>query len=282
MKISIIGGAGRVGSHIAFKLADEQLCEKLLLVDIVDSVFGEALDIEQSQNLKDSAEGKKVSVIASKNSEDAIGSDVVIVVAGLPLSKAGTLDRSQLCSENAKILSELLQKIKSEKTIYIIISNPVDVMTWLAAKIIGDKKRVFGVSTLTDTARLNTISDGYLIGEHAGIMIPVGTDISQEKAKELGDQVIKSKGGTWFLISSIIAKVARAIVKDEKKQMPLSVLLEGEYGLKDVCLSVPVVLGKGGIEKIMEIDLNPEEKSKLIAAAESVRKGIDTAKKFLK
>lgn len=278
MKISVIGGAGRVGSQIAFRLAAEQLCKELLLIDVVDSVFGEALDIQQAMT----AEGKKVSVRASKSAEDAKGSDIIIVAAGLPLSKAGTLDRSQLCAENAKILSEILLKIKFPNSVYAIISNPVDAMTWLAVKIIGDRKRVFGISTLTDTARLNTISDGYLIGEHAGIMVPVDSAVPPEKSKELGDQVIKSKSGSWFLISSIVAEVVAAIANDEKKQLPLSVLLDGEYGLKDVCLSVPAVLGRGVIEKIIEINLDAGQKEKLSAAADSVNKSIAAAKSFVR
>ncbi len=265
MRIAIIGGAGRVGSQIAFSLASSTIpVEQLQLYDVVESVKGEAKDLQQAMR----ALGKKTRVRAAAL-EECSGADVVIFVAGLPLSKAGTLDRNQLAGENAKILQGTLGKLADPRTVYIIVTNPVDVMTYLAAKIIGDRHRVLGVSTLTDTVRLE--GAGYLIGEHGGHMVHIGGQEDIETVKQSGLEVVKLKGGTWFTVGSIIRRLVSAVANDERALLPVSCSLRGEFGFSDLALSVPCIVGRGGIMRVETVSLDKQQREVLQRAAESLR-----------
>ena len=266
MRVAIIGGAGRVGSQIAYALASSTIpIDRLQLYDIVDSVKGEALDLQHAVK----ALGKRLHVKAS-SLEDCYGADVVVFVAGLPLSKAGTLDRNSLAKENAKILNESLGKLNDCSTIFIMITNPVDVMTQLAAKLVGDRHRVLGISTLTDMSRME--GPGYIIGEHSNNMLAIGNEeFNSGQVKQAGLDVVKLKGGTWFTVASLVRRVVSAIANDEKAVIPLSCSLRGEFGYSDVALSVPCIVGKNGIERVEKVNLTKEQKAVLDKAAESVR-----------
>jgi malate/lactate dehydrogenase len=271
MRIAIIGGAGRVGSQIAYTLATSTLpIDVLQLYDIVPSINGEMLDLQHAMK----ALGKRLRV-KSASLQDCRGADIVIFVAGLPLSKAGTLDRNALAKENARILRDTLDELVEPDTVYIIVTNPSDVMTYLAAKLVGDRHHVLGISTLTDTARMD--GPGYLIGEHGGHMLVIGGEQSDaEKAKQAGLDVVKAKGGTWFAVASLVRRVVSAIVNNEKAALPISCSLRGEFGLSDVALSVPCVIGKEGIERIETINLTKEQRTVLDRAAQSVRAVLST------
>ena len=271
MRVAIIGGAGRVGSQIAYALASSTLpIDRLQLYDVVDSVKGEALDLQHAMK----ALGKHLRISAT-GLDDCRGADVIVFVAGLPLSKAGTLDRNSLAKENSKILTETFEKLKDARSIYIIITNPVDVMTQLAAKLVGDRRRVIGVSTLTDTCRME--GQGYLMGEHGGNMFCIGNEQTDPaQIKEAGLEVVKLKGGTWFTVASLIRRVVSAIINDEKVMLPVSCSLRGEFGYSDIALSVPCVIGKNGVEMVEKPNLTKEQRTILDKAAESVRSVLST------
>ena len=278
MKISIIGGAGRVGSNIAFSLLLQDIqIDELILYDIVDSVEGESLDLQQAAL----ALNREIKILSTKIIQDCENSDIVVIAAGVSLSKAETLDRNLLLEKNISILKSILDNLQdNNKTIYIINTNPVDVITYFLNKKIKNRKKVIGISTITDTARMNTFSKGYLIGEHAGSMIPIEGEANIEKVKDLGSQVIKSKGGTWFLTPVGISNIIKSIVNNEKKQFPISILLEGEHDLKDTCLSIPCIIGREGIEEIIEINLNKDQKEILNKAASSIKEKIELANRY--
>jgi len=276
MKISIIGGAGRVGAQIGFALTASELpVDEILLYDIVDSVEGEAMDLQQAA----AAAGRKISISWTKNPAACKDSDIIIYVAGLPLSKAGTLNRRQLVGENAKILNGILDKVvpTKKKAVWIVVSNPVDVITYLIAKRVGDKKRVLGISTTTDTARLRTIGDDYMMGEHGGTMFAVNGTATALQISEMGERVVKLKGGSWHTVALVVRDIMVSILDDDKRIMPVSAVLNGEYGLKDVALGVPCMIGRDGIELINQIKLTAEQTAKLKEAAEAVREGIVAA-----
>lgn len=265
MRVAIIGGAGRVGSQIAYSLASSTIpIDRLQLYDIVDSVKGEALDLQHAMK----ALGKRLHVKAA-SLEECRGADVIVFVAGLPLSKAGTLDRNSLAKENGRILKDTLGKLDDGRSVFVIITNPVDVMTQLAAKLIGDRHRVLGISTLTDMSRME--GSGCLIGEHGGCMLPIGCEADTEQVKQAGLDVVKLKGGTWFTVASLARRVVSAIANDEKASIPLSCSLRGEFGYSDVALSVPCIVGKNGMERVEKLNLTKEQKAVLDKAAESVR-----------
>jgi malate/lactate dehydrogenase len=277
MKISIIGGSGRIGSSVAYTLLLSDIkIDEIILEDIVDNVYGEELDLQQAA----AGLNKKIKIKSTKDLKDCENSDIVIIAAGVPLSKEKTFDRYKTLEQNKKMLDFIFEIYKdNKKTIYLITTNPIDTITYLLNKKIKDKKRVIGISTITDTSRMNTITKGYMIGEHAGHMIPIEGKVSSEEITELGNQVVKLKGGTWFTTPIGIMRIVKSIVNDEKKQFPISVLLNGEYGFDDVCLSVPCIIGKDGIEKIIEIDLNRNEKEILRNANESVKKAIKSTER---
>jgi len=272
MKVSIIGAAGRVGSSIAHTLilTNPNITE-LVLKDIIDQIHGEAMDLQQAAI----AIGREVKVIGTKdNLELLYNSDLVIIAAGIPLSKVSTNDRNDLLEKNKQILNSIMAGFPdNQKTKYIIITNPIDVMTYHLAEIIGDRKRVIGISTIIDTARMNMITNGYLIGQHSGIMVPLGNEkeINVNDVTNIGLDVVNNKGGSWFGTSSVVSFVANSILNDEQKQLPIAVQLKGEYGLSDTCLSVPCIVGKDGAT-IYQIELNESQKLKLQEAGESVKK----------
>jgi len=252
MKISIIGGAGRVGSSIGFAILLRDLpVDELVLYDIVESVKGDAWDLEHaSAGLKN-----KVKITGTQKIEDCNDSDILVMAAGAPLSKSGTLDRSKLITKNLGILNSVFDGLKDNgKTIYILISNPVDVLTYFLAKRIGDRKRVLGVSTLTDTLRMNTFSKGQLIGEHSGYMVSLDTSVDTKKISQMGLDVVELKGGTWFTTPVGVTNIIECVAKDSKKVLPISVSLENEFGFSDVSLSVPCEVTKRGAE-IKEVKL---------------------------
>ncbi len=270
MKISIIGGAGKVGSHVGYALLLRDIkMDELVLQDVVESVIGEAMDLQQAA----AAMGKDVKIRGTLDIAECKDSDIVIIAAGK--GRSSDEDRYSLLEANKKILDSILEKNPgSEKTIYLITTNPVDAMTYFLVKSIGDRKRVIGISTITDTGRMKVFSDGYLIGEHGKNMVPIGEDVV-EKVKESNIEVLKLKGGTWFLTPVGITKIVKSIVNDGKKEFPVSVLLEGEYGFEDVCLSVPCIIGRNGVEEIKELKLDEKQKEILEKAVKSIKSAIN-------
>ncbi len=292
--ISIIG-SGRLGSEAAFLLAQKGLSD-IKLIDIAKGLpQGHALDIMHS------ARSFSVEVSGSNDFQDIKGSEIVINTAGFP-RKPG-MDRTGLINKNRDITESVAKKIKTlaPESIVIQVSNPIDILTYIMKKTTGfERDRVMGMGGLLDSQRLAFYLsrelrakpqeiDALVIGEHGESMVPVFSNslfqekpvsgiLSQEQMKDIanktrssGAEVIALKGATVFAPSIAIARMAEAIVKDRKETIPLSAYLEGEYGIEGICTGVPVVLGKSGIEKILELDLSEDEEKAFRESAEKIR-----------
>ncbi|MFT5859572.1 MAG: malate dehydrogenase [Flavobacteriaceae bacterium] len=299
MKVTVVG-AGNVGATCANVLAHKEIANEIVLLDIKEGVAeGKALDIWESApiNLYDSR------TIGSTNDYSKTkDSDVVVITSGLP-RKPG-MSRDDLIATNAGIVKMVTENIVkySPNAKIIIVSNPLDVMTYcayLTAKV--DRSQVFGMAGVLDTARYRSFIalelnvspkdiQAVLMGGHGDTMvpltryttvggIPVTELISEERLDEIiertkfgGGEIVKLLGtSAWYAPGAAAAQMVEAIVRDQKRIFPVCAWLEGEYGMKDIFLGVPVILGKGGIEKIIELDLNEGEKAMLAESAEAVR-----------
>lgn len=298
-KITIVG-AGGVGSQLAFVASRENLGE-IILVDIVPGLpQGKALDIFHTASLINS----QIKITGTNDFAKSKNSDVVVITAGLPRKPGMT--REDLVLINSKIMKSVISQIikYSPKCILIIVTNPLDVMVHVAYKLSGfPKNKVLGMSGALDSARLRSyIAEalnvapknvtGLVIGNHGDLMVPLlstckvnGVPIQKllpakdlrlivEKVRNSGGQIISllKTGSTIFAPALAILEMVRAIIKDEKKIIPCSVLLRGEYGIDNLFLGVPVVLGKNGCEKIVEIGMTEDEKNQFLKSAEHVKK----------
>ena len=299
MKVTVVG-AGNVGATCADVIAQKELVNELVLLDIKENYAeGKSLDIWQTApiNLYDT----RITGSTNDYSKTA-NSDVVVITSGLP-RKPG-MSRDDLISTNAGIVKGVTESILkySPNAIIIIVSNPLDVMTYcayLTAKI--DSKRVFGMAGILDTARYRAFLaeelncspkdiQAVLMGGHGDTMVPLPryttvagipvTDlISKEKldaiiarTKNGGGEIVKLLGtSAWYAPGAAEAQMVEAIIRDQKRIFPVCAWLQGEYGLKDIYLGVPVKLGKKGIEQIIELKLNAEEKKLLNESAKSVK-----------
>jgi malate dehydrogenase len=299
MKVTVVG-AGNVGATCADVIAHKELCNELVLVDIKPNFAeGKALDIWQTSpiNLYDT----RVKGSTDDYSKTA-NSDVVVITSGLP-RKPG-MSRDDLISTNAAIVKSVTENIikHSPNAIIIIVSNPLDVMTYcayLTAKMPSSK--VFGMAGILDTARYRAFLaeelncspkdiQAVLMGGHGDTMVPLpryttvaGIPVTELIAKDKLDAIIErtKKGGgeivnllgtsAWYAPGAAAAQMVEAIVRNQKRIFPVCALLNGEYGMKDIYLGVPVVLGKNGIEKIIELQLNAEEKKLLDDSAKAVK-----------
>jgi malate dehydrogenase len=303
MKVTVVG-AGNVGATCADVLAHREIANEIVLLDIKEGFAeGKALDIWETSpiNLYDSR------TIGSTNDySKTADSDVVVITSGLP-RKPG-MSRDDLIATNAGIVKTVTENIVkySPNAIIIIVSNPLDVMTYcsyLAAKV--DSRKVFGMAGVLDTARYRSFLalelnvspkdiQAVLMGGHGDTMvplpryttvsgIPVTELISAEKLDEIiertkfgGGEIVKLLGtSAWYAPGAAAAQMVEAVVRDQKRIFPVCAWLQGEYGLKDIYIGVPVVLGKNGIEKIIELDLNDAEKELLKESAEAVKGVMD-------
>lgn len=299
MKVTVVG-AGNVGATCADVIAQRELANEVVLLDIKENFAeGKALDIWQTApvNLYDTR------IKGSTNDyTKTADSDVVVITSGLP-RKPG-MSRDDLISTNAGIVKTVTENILkySPKAIIIIVSNPLDVMTYcayLTAKI--DPSRVFGMAGILDTARYRAFLaeelncspkdiQAVLMGGHGDTMVPLpryttvgGIPVTELISKEKLDAIIDrtKKGGgeivnllgtsAWYAPGASAAQMVEAIVRDQKRIFPVCAWLQGEYGLKDIYLGVPVKLGKKGIEQIIELKLNDEEKKLLNDSAKAVK-----------
>ena len=297
-KITVIG-AGNVGATVANVIAHKDLAREVILVDIKDGVAeGKALDIWQTSsinNFNSRVIGVTNDYLRTK------GSSIVVVTSGLP-RKPG-MSRDDLIATNAAIVKEVVEKVikYSPEAIIIVVSNPLDVMTYcayLAAK--KDSRKVFGMAGILDTGRYRAfLADALqvspkdihamLLGSHGDSMVPLprytsvgGIPVTELLNKEEIDKIVERtrKGGgelvnlmgtsAWYAPGAAAAQMVEAIVDDQNRIFPVCAYLTGEYGLKDVYLGVPVKLGAGGIEEIIELKLNKDEKKLLEESAASV------------
>ena len=299
MKVTVVG-AGNVGATCADVLAQREIANEIVLLDIKEGFAeGKALDIWQTSPIKlyDSR------TIGSTNDySKTADSDVVVITSGLP-RKPG-MSRDDLIATNAGIVKMVTENIVkySPNAKIICVSNPLDVMTYctyLNAKF--DRTKVFGMAGVLDTARYRAFLatelnvspkdiQAVLMGGHGDTMvplpryttvggIPVTELISEEKLNEIiertkfgGGEIVKLLGtSAWYAPGAAAAQMVEAIVRDQKRVFPVCAMLDGEYGMKNIFLGVPVVLGKNGIERIIELDLNDAEKALLAESAEAVK-----------
>jgi malate dehydrogenase, NAD-dependent len=300
MKVTVVG-AGAVGATCADNIARKELCEELVMLDIKEGITqGKAMDFMQSAALL----GSDTKIIGSTNDyTKTAGSHVVVITSGIP-RKPG-MSREELVGINAGIVKDVTTKIleQSPKAIIVVISNPMDTMTYLALKSTGlPKNQIIGMGGLLDSSRfkyfLSTAMNcsaqdlqAVVIGGHGDTtMIPLtrlatynGTPVSNlldeatlkqvaEDTKVGGATLTKLLGtSAWYAPGAAGATLVEAIVRDEKKLIPCCVMLDGEYGQKDICIGVPVVVGKNGWEKIIDFKLNDEEQTAFNSSADAVR-----------
>jgi len=299
MKISIIG-AGNVGGLISMRIAEQGLADTLL-VDIKEGkALGKALDLEDSLSISrlDSNIEGTTDISKIKNS------DIVIITAGL-IRKKGQL-REELLKKNAEILKSISADIKryTPESKVLVVTNPVDILTYLLIKETRfSPKKVFGVGSSLDQARFSNLIakelnvpirdiNSIVIGSHGEGMIPLSRFttikgvyleefLEERKIKEIlektiqrGAEIVKllEDQSAYFAPSQAVLEILKVIIKDEKKIIGLSCYLNGEYELSDICLGLPCRLGREGIEKIIELDLNREEKESLIRSAHNLKK----------
>ena len=304
-KVTVVG-AGMVGATCANVLACRGVASEVVLVDIKEGLSeGKMLDMFQAS----ATQGYKTKLVGvtatdAEGYKPTANSDVVVITSGIPRKPGMT--REELIGINAKIVKGVVENALrwSPKAMFVIISNPMDTMTYLTLKATGLKKnRVIGMGGALDSSRfrcyLSKASgagiqdiDGMVIGGHGDTTmiplvskasikgVPVTKLLSKKKLEQVaadtmvGGATLTGLLGTsaWYAPGAAGASVVDAIINDTKAIVPCSVLLEGEYGQEDICLGVPVVLGKKGIEKIVKIELNKEEQEKFVAAADAVRK----------
>ena len=300
MKVTVVG-AGAVGATCADNIARKELCEELVMLDIKEGITqGKAMDFLQSATFL----GSDTKIIGSNNDYKlTAGSDVVVITSGIPRKPGMT--REELIGINAGIVKDVTTKIleESPKAIIIVISNPMDTMTYLALKSSGlPKNQIIGMGGLLDSARFKYFLSqamhcstqdlhGVVIGGHGDTtMIPLtrlatynGTPVSnlldEPTLKQVaadtmvGGATLTKLLGTsaWYAPGAAGAALVEAIVRDEKRLMPCCVMLDGEYGQSDICMGVPVIVGKNGWEKIVDFKLNEEEQAAFNKSAEAVR-----------
>lgn len=300
MKVTVVG-AGAVGATCADNIARKELCEELVMLDIKEGITeGKAMDFAQSAALL----GSDTKIIGSTNDyKKTAGSHVVVITSGIPRKPGMT--REELIGINAGIVKDVTAKIleESPKAIICVISNPMDTMTYLALKSTGvPKNQIIGMGGLLDSSRFKYFLSqaincstqdlhAVVIGGHGDTtMIPLtrlatynGTPVSnildEATLKQVaadtmvGGATLTKLLGTsaWYAPGAAGAALVEAIVRDEKRLMPCCVMLDGEYGQKDICMGVPVIVGKNGWEKIIDFKLNEEEQSAFNKSAEAVR-----------
>lgn len=300
-KVTVVG-AGNVGATCANVLAIKETASEVVLIDIKEGLAeGKVLDMYQTETLLD-VDTKLVGV--TNDYSKTADSDVVVITSGLPRKPGMT--REELIGVNAGIVKSVVESVLkySPNAILVIISNPMDTMTYLASKISGlPKGRVFGMGGALDSARfkcylakalganINDI-DGMVIGGHGDTtMIPLVskaaykglpvTDFADAEtlAKVVADTMVGGATLTkllgtsaWYAPGAAGAYVVESILKDQKKVIPSCVALDGEYGQQDICIGVPAVIGRNGVEKVIEVKLTDEEKELFAKSAEAVHK----------
>ncbi|MDM1347917.1 malate dehydrogenase [Myroides marinus] len=299
MKVTIIG-AGNVGATCAEVIANRRIASEVVLVDIAEGYAeGKAMDIMQC------ASNSKFDTIVKGSSNDyslTVNSEVVVVTSGIPRKPGMT--REELIGTNAAVVKSVMESALkySPNAIFVMVTNPLDTMTLAALKITGlDRKRIIGMGGALDSARFKYFLsqklnkpvydiEGMVIGGHGDTtMIPLiryatykGMPVTELLSTEEQEEVCKSTmvGGAtltkllgtsaWYAPGAAVANVVESILNDFKRMIPCSVLLDGEYGQKGLCIGVPCIIGKNGLEEIVEINLNDKETEKFLASVEAV------------
>ncbi len=297
-KVAIIG-AGSVGSTAAYAMLIRQTASEIAIIDInKEKAEGEAMDLEHGIQF---VPGSKITY--GDSYDLCRGADVIVITAGLAQKPGET--RLQLVNKNAKIFKEMIPKITEHNKdgVILLVSNPVDIMTYLTLRYSGlPKERVFGTGTTLDTARLKYYLGrhfkvnvqnvhAYIFGEHGDSEFPVWSkaviggqtlqdmeEYSQEKmdrifkeTKNAAYEIISKKGATYYAIGLVVDEIVNAIIRDEDKVFPVSHLIENYYDVSNVCLSSPCTLGKKGIKRVIQLPLDEGEQKSLHRSAEILK-----------
>jgi malate dehydrogenase len=301
-KVTVIG-SGNVGATCANVLAHKDIVKEVVLLDIQGNMAkGKALDTWQQAPI----DSYSTTLTGTDDYELTANSDIVVITAGIPRKPGMT--RDDLVATNAKIVTSVIENIKkySPNPIIIVVSNPLDVMTYAAYKKAGlDKTRVIGMAGILDTARYRAFLatelgvspkdiQAILMGGHGDTMVPLpryttvsGIPVTElidadkldaiiARTKDGGGELVRLMGtSAWYAPGAAAAQMVEAIVKDEKRIFPCCAFLEGEYGINNLCVGVPTKLGKNGIEQIIELQLNDAEKALLKESANAVKEIVD-------
>ncbi|WP_322766208.1 malate dehydrogenase [Frankia sp. Cr1] len=298
-KVTVVG-AGFYGSTTAQRLAEYDIFDTVVLTDIIEGKpQGIALDLNQSRPV----EGFETTVIGTNDYDDTEGSDVVVITAGLP-RKPG-MSRMDLIEVNAKIVRQVSESIakSSPDAVVVVVSNPLDEMTALAANVLGfPRSRVIGQAGMLDTARFTNFVAVELgvpvksvqtltLGSHGDTMVPVPSQCTVDgkpltellpadtidelvtRTRNGGAEVVAllKTGSAYYAPSAAAARMVKAVAQDSGAVMPVCAWVNGEFGISGVYLGVPAQIGRGGVKKVVEIDLSAAEKAALVTAAEAVR-----------
>jgi malate dehydrogenase len=297
-KVTVVG-AGNVGASLAQRLVEKEIAD-VVLIDIIEGIpQGKALDImESAPVLKFDAR-----MSGSNSYELSDGSDVVVVTAGL--ARKPGMSRDDLVQKNQEIVGGVVREAarRSPQAVLIVVSNPLDAMCEVARRVSGfPRERVFGMAGILDSARMRWFlaeelnvsvesTHAFVLGGHGDTMVPLpryssvgGIPITQLLSKERIDAIVQrtrdggieivnyyKTGSAYYAPSAAVAEMVESVMRDEKKVLPCAAYLQGEYGISGVYLGVPVKLGRGGVEQIVEIELTPEERMALERSAEAVR-----------
>jgi len=304
-KVTVVG-AGNVGATTAQRLAEKELCD-VVLIDIVEGVpQGKALDLTEAAPI----EKHDAKITGTNGYEESAGSDICIITAGIP-RKPG-MSRDDLIATNAKIVGEVVRQLaaQSPEAILIIVSNPLDAMCHVALNTSGfPRERVIGMAGVLDSARFRAFismelgvsvenTHAFVLGGHGDTMVPLprystvaGIPITELMSQERIDALVKrtanggaeivrllKTGSAFYAPASAAAEMAEAILKDKKKILPCAAYLQGEYGIQNLFIGVPVKLGAAGMEQVIEIKLTEPEDAALKKSAAAVQDLVDTLK----
>ncbi len=306
-KVTVVG-AGNVGATAAQRLAEKELCD-VVLIDIIEGVpQGKALDLAEAAPI----EKHDAHLTGTNGYEASKGSDIIIITAGI--ARKPGMSRDDLVSTNAGIVKDVTQKVaeQSPDAVIIVVSNPLDAMCHVAYEASGfPKNRVIGMAGVLDSARFRTFiameldvsvenTTAFVLGGHGDTMVPLprystvaGIPITELLPKERIDALaartanggaeivgLLKTGSAYYAPASAAVEMAESILKDKKKILPCAVYLEGEYGINDLFVGVPVKLGKNGVEQIIEITLTGDEQAALQKSADAVRELKELLKKL--
>jgi malate dehydrogenase len=298
-KITVVG-AGNVGATTAQRLAEKELARQVVLVDVIEGVpQGKGLDLWESAPI----EGYDTRLIGTNEYGPSEGSDIVVITAGI--ARKPGMSRDDLLNTNAGIVKQVAEHVKnsSPNAIVIVVSNPLDVMSWVAMKITGfPRERVLGMAGVLDTARYRSFLaealdvsvrdiQAMVLGGHGDTMVPLlsytsvsGIPVTQlldaakldaiiARTRSGGAEIVKflKTGSAFYAPSAAVVQMCEAIAFDQKRVLPCAAWLQGEYGQSGIFLGVPCKLGRAGLEKIFEVSLTDDERAALAKSADAVR-----------
>src|SRR5438093_4971680 len=307
MRVTVVG-SGFVGATSAMRIVQKGLADEVVLIDIIQGLpQGLALDMRESAPI----EGFEPNIHGTNDYADTAGSDLVVITAGLPRQPG--MSRMDLLEKNAAIIGDVVRNVKehSPEAILIVVTNPLDEMTYLASEVSGfPKDRVMGMAGVLDSSRLRyfiaeelgvspSVVEAMTLGSHGESMVPLprhatvgGKPLTElvdqgtlerlyQRTRDAGAEIVAllKKGSAYYAPSAAITRMVRAIARGDRDVLPACAWCEGQYGIRDVYVGVPVRLSASGVEEIVELELNEAEMGALRAAAEGIRaKCVDLAK----